>query len=324
MLGYDRHMPFIGEIRLVPFATAPEGWALCDGQSRPIRDHLPLYSLLAGKFGGDNETFALPNLDGRVLLGAGDNYDLGATEQTAEGPAAKERIGAVALNCIIATEGAYPPSSLSFDPIRGEIRMFAGDFAPRGWFFCDGRTLSMSEHPKLGGLLKTTFGGDANSFRLPDLAGRVPIGAGKKHALGKTAEVAISAKPNPDHRKAQAVTVSYIIAGDEADQYDDPYVGEIRIFAFDTMPDGFGPCLGFPIPISSNTELFSLIRTHFGGDGISRFELPDLVERAPLGHNTAHRVGESTGQLKERAKNGQPFCAVHFRIAMKGIYPPRA
>lgn len=61
----------------------------------------------------------------------------------------------------------------------GEIRMFAGNFAPRNWMFCNGQLLSISQYQALFSLLGTTYGGDGkNNFALPDLRGRVPIGPG--------------------------------------------------------------------------------------------------------------------------------------------------
>lgn len=61
----------------------------------------------------------------------------------------------------------------------GEIKMFAGTFAPVGWAFCNGQLISISENTALYSLLGTYYGGDGRStFGLPDLRGRVPIGAG--------------------------------------------------------------------------------------------------------------------------------------------------
>ena len=66
----------------------------------------------------------------------------------------------------------------------GEIRMFAGTFAPSGWAFCDGRELSIAEHMSLYSLIGTTYGtGAGQSFRLPDLRGRLPIHTGSGPGL---------------------------------------------------------------------------------------------------------------------------------------------
>src|SRR5437899_11539288 len=64
-------------------------------------------------------------------------------------------------------------------PYVGEIRMFAGNFAPAGWMFCEGQLLPISENETLFQLIGTTYGGDGQStFGLPDLQGRVPIHMG--------------------------------------------------------------------------------------------------------------------------------------------------
>lgn len=64
--------PFIGEIRTIGFNFAPKGWALCNGQILPITQNTALFSLLGDAYGGNGQTtFALPNLNGAVVLGAG-------------------------------------------------------------------------------------------------------------------------------------------------------------------------------------------------------------------------------------------------------------
>ena len=64
-------------------------------------------------------------------------------------------------------------------PYVGEIRMFAGTFAPAGWLFCDGQQLPISENETLFQLIGTTYGGDGEStFNLPNLQSRVPLHMG--------------------------------------------------------------------------------------------------------------------------------------------------
>ena len=66
------------------------------------------------------------------------------------------------------------------DSIIGEIRMFAGNFAPTGWAFCQGQLLPIAQNQALFSLLGTTYGGDGRTtFALPDLRGRVPVGFGQ-------------------------------------------------------------------------------------------------------------------------------------------------
>jgi microcystin-dependent protein len=72
-------------------------------------------------------------------------------------------------------------------PYVGEIRMFAGNFAPAGWMFCEGQLLPISENETLFQLIGTTYGGDGQStFALPDLRGRVPLHFGSGFVLAQT------------------------------------------------------------------------------------------------------------------------------------------
>ena len=75
-------------------------------------------------------------------------------------------------------------------PYVGEIRIFAGNFAPAGWMFCEGQLLPISEYETLFNLIGTTYGGDGTStFALPDLRGRIPIHFGNGFTLAETGGV---------------------------------------------------------------------------------------------------------------------------------------
>lgn len=70
------------------------------------------------------------------------------------------------------------------EPFVGEIRMFAGNFAPRGWAFCDGQLLAVSQNDALFSLFGTIYGGDGRTtFGLPDLRGRIPLHQGSGPGL---------------------------------------------------------------------------------------------------------------------------------------------
>jgi microcystin-dependent protein len=72
-------------------------------------------------------------------------------------------------------------------PFIGEIRMFAGNFAPAGWMFCDGSLLAIADNDVLFNLIGTTYGGDGQvTFALPDLRGRLPIHQGNGFVLAQT------------------------------------------------------------------------------------------------------------------------------------------
>jgi microcystin-dependent protein len=88
-------------------------------------------------------------------------------------------------------------------PYVGEIRIFAGNFAPAGWMFCEGQLLPISENETLFNLIGTTYGGDGQStFGLPDLRGRLPIHQGNGFTLAETGgaeQVTISINTMPSH-----------------------------------------------------------------------------------------------------------------------------
>lgn len=91
-------------------------------------------------------------------------------------------------------------------PYVGEIRIFAGNFAPAGWMFCEGQLLPISENETLFQLLGTTYGGDGEStFALPDLRGRLPIHQGNGFILAETGgaeEITLTVNQIPSHTHA--------------------------------------------------------------------------------------------------------------------------
>ena len=104
-------------------------------------------------------------------------------------------------------------------PYIGEIRLFAGNFAPAGWAFCAGQSMPISENDALFTLIGTTYGGDGQeTFRLPDLRGRVPIHRGTGPGLslphpfnGEEAgveEVTLSTQQIPSHTHALLATTN--------------------------------------------------------------------------------------------------------------------
>ncbi len=131
----------------------------------------------------------------------------------------------------------------------------------------------------------------------------------------------------------------------------EPFVGEIRMFAGNFAPRGWALCDGQLLPISSNTALFSLLGTTYGGDGRTTFALPDLRGRVPIhaGNGpgmTPRRLGQKAGtetargyageqkaavakdgipvpNVLERHNNMQPYLTINFIVALQGVYPSR-
>jgi microcystin-dependent protein len=209
-------MPFLGEVGLFANTSVPQGWANCEGQILPIIGNETLFSVLGTTYGGDGRTtFGLPDLRGRTAIGegqgaglsdrrlgtkTGENYvtvnEAQMTSHSHTLPGSGNTTGntggsqphpnmqpSSALNYIIALQGAVP--SLTGDwydgsePFLGEITLFAGNFAPNGWTFCDGQLLDISLNNSLFSLLGTTYGGDGSTtFGLPDYRGRIGVGYG--------------------------------------------------------------------------------------------------------------------------------------------------
>lgn len=99
----------------------------------------------------------------------------------------------------------------------GEVRIFAGNFAPAGWFFCNGSVLSIAQFEALFVLIGTTYGGDGvNTFGLPNLQSRIPIGTGQGPGLpnvvlgqtGGTESVAMSINQMPTHNHVATANIS--------------------------------------------------------------------------------------------------------------------
>ena len=97
-------------------------------------------------------------------------------------------------------------------PYVGEIRIFAGNFAPAGWMFCQGQLLPISEYDVLFNLIGTTYGGDGQStFALPDLRGRLPIHTGSGFTLSQTGgaeEVTLTVSQIPAHPHTVTATTN--------------------------------------------------------------------------------------------------------------------
>jgi microcystin-dependent protein len=97
-------------------------------------------------------------------------------------------------------------------PYIGEIRIFAGNFAPAGWMFCEGQLLPISENATLFQLIGTTYGGDGQTtFALPDLRGRIPLHQGGGFVFAQTGgveTVTLTVNQIPAHSHAFVVTTA--------------------------------------------------------------------------------------------------------------------
>ncbi len=169
------------------------------------------------------------------------------------------------------------------DPFIGEIRMFAGNFAPRGWAFCDGQLLPIAQNTALFSLLGTTYGGDGRTtFALPDLRGRFPLHAGSgpgltNRRLGEKAGA-----------ESHTLTTNQIPSHTH------------RAWADSTVGVAGGP--GDSLPARNAAGI-----PHYGKNPNTTLA-PDFIESA--GGNQPHSIMP-------------PYTVVNFIIALQGIYPSR-
>lgn len=170
------------------------------------------------------------------------------------------------------------------DPFVAEIRIFGFNFAPRGWAFCDGQLLPISQNTALFSLLGTMYGGDGKStFALPDLRGSVPMHHGQgpglsPHEVGESGgseSVTLLESELPVHgHTLQAHTVDVA----------------------DTSAPGPGTTLA---PSSGGTLYQSATDTELGAAAL-----------APAGGGQPHN-------------NMQPYLTANFCIALQGVFPAR-
>ena len=104
--------------------------------------------------------------------------------------------------------------SFSQDAMMGEIKLFAGNFAPRGWAFCEGQLIPISQNSALFSILGTQYGGDGRTtFALPDLRDAVPISASNTRKQGSVVNGANFKIDNTQSSTTvKTVSLRYIIA----------------------------------------------------------------------------------------------------------------
>ncbi len=172
------------------------------------------------------------------------------------------------------------------EPFVGEIRMFAGNFAPRGWAFCDGQLLAVSQNDALFSLLGTIYGGDGRTtFGLPDLRGRIPIHAGSGPGL------------NPRRLGAKDGVEKVTVATSQLPSHTHPLQG-VNTIANDPNPENH------TVGISSTFDFYQTTNASGGGGEMSTQAITSV------GGSRSHT-------------NLMPYLCIHYIIALFGIYPSR-
>jgi microcystin-dependent protein len=176
------------------------------------------------------------------------------------------------------------------NPFLAEIRIFAGNFAPKGWALCDGQLLPISQNTALFSLLGTTYGGNGTSnFALPNLQGCTPMQQGQGPGLSsrvlgetggeQTVTLLQTEMPVHDHNPPQAVNVS-------------PDSNDPASNAWASGQKGFGAVYAPAVNQGSGVQMSPLALSLAGGN---------------LPHN-----------------NMPPFLGLTFIIALQGVFPPRS
>lgn len=241
------------------------------------------------------------------------------------------------LNYIICTAGVFPsPGGSIQPPFIGQVKLFAGSFAPSGWAFCHGQLVNINDYETLFFIIGTDYGGDGQTtFRLPDLRGRTVIGSGVgPDGITRTVaqhsgsnQITLSptnlalhhhSLPPPDatggsgyvgdgqsYNNMQPYLVLPIVFWRQGvfpfpDQNtDEPMLGQIGFFAGRGIFNDPVLASGQLFPINQNQALFAVVWTNYGGNGITSFGLPNLNGRAPMGIGAG--PGPATWALAQQA-----------------------
>jgi microcystin-dependent protein len=183
------------------------------------------------------------------------------------------------------------------DPFIGEIIMFGGNFAPRGWALCNGQLLAINQNSALFSILGTTYGGDGRTtFALPDLRGRsaVHVGTGpglstiKLGQRGGAEYHTLNVLEMPNHFHSGASLQGSIMANEEDGDNNDPQGRSFGVAA-----------AGEPYNNQPNDKVMAANTVSISG-------------------NTLATGGNQSFYMRN------PFEAVNFIIAMVGVYPSRS
>ena len=187
------------------------------------------------------------------------------------------------------------------EPFLGMIALFGFNFPPRGWALCQGQMLPISTNAALFSLLGTTYGGNGqNTFQLPDLRGRVPIGYGQGNGLpdynigqtGGEAAVTLVVPQMPQHSHVAVATSTSTLNGENT-----PGTGALPQNHFlagsGAAAKIYAPAAGTPAAMATGSVTTAT-----------------TVTVSPMGGSLPH-------------DNMQPYVAMNYCIALQGVFPSR-
>ncbi len=203
----------------------------------------------------------------------------------------------ITVVAIVVTLSWNTQETYAAEPFLGEIRIFAFNFAPQGWTFCDGQILPINQHQSLYSLLGTTYGGNETVFALPDLRGRVIVGAGtgsglSSRNLGQKSgnENSTLTEPNmPSHSHTATTTIQEVMTHgqDGRGGTDDPTFAS---WAVNRREDNYNLTAPNVDMIDGSIQIDTFTAVSGGGGG-------------------------------QPFNNMMPFLALHPSIALNGLFP---
>ncbi len=305
---------------------APSGSVYTNGQTLPIAGNSAVFSLIGTTYGGNGTTnFGVPNLVGLATVGANNASGIASGSPTValtipqlppptgSGQAFSNLQASLTLTPLIAVAGPFPSATTTTGAaFVGQIAYYAGSlgssdqFLPKGWAVADGSILTFASNSALGSVIGDQFGGNGSTtFALPDLIGRVAVGATSGRPVGtqfgEASTILTSSQlppiSAPVTNDQPSLSVNYLIAtqgifpsqGGVSGGFGTgtATLGEIVAFAGNFAPAGWAFADGAVLSDADNEALFNVIGTTYGSGGPGTFALPDLDGRTVIGTDGA-------------------------------------
>jgi microcystin-dependent protein len=192
------------------------------------------------------------------------------------------------------------------EPFLGEIRMVGFNFAPQGWAFCQGQSMSISQNSALFALLGTTFGGDGvTTFKLPDYQGRSPVGMGNGPGLTPISQGEVSGTESVTLLQTQMPMHTHALSQLNA---------SIAIPTNTTAGASKTPSNTSVLSTTNDTAAGAEVDIYSAGPGTSTLQ--------PFNASVAGQISQAGGSQPFAIRN--PYLGTNFIIALEGIFPSRS
>ncbi|UXY51446.1 phage tail protein [Pseudomonas tohonis] len=189
------------------------------------------------------------------------------------------------------------------DPFIGEIKMFGGNFAPRGYAFCMGQTMAISQNTALFSLLGTTYGGNGQStYGLPDLRGRSPIGQFQGPGLSPIVLGEVGGVENVTLLQTQMPMHTHVASGTS------------------TISAAGTPTSPALVPSATNSVLGGSVG---GSPAAAAIWSTAMADPVPLTNPSTVNVTVQVAGGSQPVAIRNPYLGINFIIALEGVYPSR-